>query len=291
MQESDSKVMRGVSIAVIILSVLGILGSLIIAGLFVAGGMLAGDSSFYDGYVEYREETGSGHGIDSEMHLDSSQTAGLVSGILGFLGAFAGVGTLLCVVSLVAGVLGLRNSSKPEKMGLVTGWSIAGAVCALLMLRIVTCVLLIVNVVYARRLRRGAQDPMYSQPMYTPPMQGQPQPQPQPQQFVQAQPCAQSQAGQVPPQQFVPSQPGQVPTAAGQQPSQPQPVQMPPQTQQSVEQVYQPSQEASAQGESVQNDAIEQQGNLPDVQTQSSEQLPEQSQDAEQQSDQDKEQE
>ncbi len=217
MQESDIRVVRGVSIASIVLSVLAMLGCALLIALFAAGGVFASDPSNLDGYVDYRDDLGTTHGIDAQYGLDAQETSSLVAGVFGFLGAFSGFGLVLCAVSLIAGIVGLRNSRNPQKAGGIVGWSIAGAICSILMCRVVSCVLLIVNAVYASRLRRAAQNPAtYAQPAYGyAPQQGYAQPTAgyAPQQPVMPQqPC-----------QAVPPQPQQpVAPVAPQQPGQPQ---------------------------------------------------------------------
>ena len=162
MQESDVKVVRGVSIAAIVLSILGILGCLMLVILFATGGVIAGDPSHVSGYVEHRDDLGFTHGLDSQYSLDAVETSAALAAVFGVLGVLSGFGIVLCAVSLVAGIMGVRNARNPQKVGSIFGWSIAGAICSLLMLRVVSCVLLIVNAVYAHRLRKETQHSSYA---------------------------------------------------------------------------------------------------------------------------------
>lgn len=187
MQESDIRVMRGVSIASIILAALAMLGCVACIALFAFGGYVASDSTHFEGYVEYRDDLGMTHGLDARHGLDAHETSVLVSGVFGFLGVFAGIGLLLCIVTLAAGIVGLRACCDPQKVGRVFGWSIAGAVCSILMFRVVSAVLMVVNAVYARRVRRAGEAPgqtMYgyavSQPDFGPQPASAPQQQWQP---------------------------------------------------------------------------------------------------------------
>lgn len=204
MQESDIRVVRGVSTASIVLAVLAILGC-VAAMAFSAGlGVVASDSSNFDGYVEYRDELGATNGIDAQYDMSPEETSALVTTVFGFISAFAGIGIVLCVISLIAGIVGVRNARNPQKAGKIFGWSIAGAICAILMGRVVSCILLIVNAVYANRLKKAAANPaMYAQPAYAYAPQGfaQAPAQPMPQRPV---------AGAAPMQQPVaPAQPAQ----------------------------------------------------------------------------------
>lgn len=75
---------------------------------------------------------------------------------LGNFGLFLGACALLWIalmaaVSLVGGILGIRGSKRPQKLGIVFGWNIAGAICALLSGRMITMVLQIIVCVFAYR--------------------------------------------------------------------------------------------------------------------------------------------
>lgn len=170
MQESNARTLRGVSIAVIVLSILAIATFLLGAIAVGVFGAIATDPSLYgdgiaiDGYNRGRYDSLSPEGV-----------AGVVGLSLGIATAFLVWGMLCAAVSLIAGILGIRNNSKPEKLGAVFGWSIAGAVVAFLSGRIVTTILLVVAAVYAHKLRNPAPTPyMQPQPVYGQPYQPQP---------------------------------------------------------------------------------------------------------------------
>lgn len=185
MQESNARTLRGVSIAVVVLAVLAILTFLIGAIAVGIFGAIATDPSLYgdgiaiDGYNHGRYDSLSPEGVASIVGL----SLGVAMALL--------VWCMLCAaVSLIAGILGIRNHDKPEKLGAVFGWSIAGAIVAFLSGRIVTTVLLVVAAVYAHKLRNPAPV-AYAQPQ---PMYGQPYQPQQPyagqQQYVVPQPYA-----------------------------------------------------------------------------------------------------
>lgn len=208
MQDSNARTLRGVSIAVIILAVLAIVIFLLGTVAVAMFGAIASDPSWY----------GNGISLDDYDHgyydsLSPEATAGIVAASLGIAVA-ALVWCILCsVVTLIAGVLGVRNHDKPEKQGGVFGWSIAGAIAAFLSGRIITVILLVIAAVYSNKLRNAANNP-YGQPPYAQPGYGQPmQPQPYGQQAPQ-QPGYYQQAP------IVPQQQAPAPTdAAGQQPA------------------------------------------------------------------------
>ena len=206
MYESDVRVVRGVSIASIVLAVLAILGCIAAMALSAGLGVVASDPSNFDGYVEYRDDLGATNGIDAQYDMSAEDTSALVTMVFGFISAFSGIGVVLCIVSLIAGIMGVRNCRNPQKAGKIFGWSIAGAVCAILMGRVISCILLIVNAVYANRLKKAAANPaMCAQPAYGYAPQGYAQPmaaQPMPQQPVPGTaPMQQPAAGAVPAQQ------------------------------------------------------------------------------------------
>ena len=201
MYESDVRVVRGVSIASIVLAVLAILGCIAAMALYAGLGVVASDPSNFDGYVEYRDDLGATNGIDAQYDMSAEDTSALVTMVFGFISAFSGIGVVLCIVSLIAGIMGVRNCRNPQKAGKIFGWSIAGAVCAILMGRVISCILLIVNAVYANRLKKAAANPaMYAQPAYGYAPQGFAQPMPQ-QPVPGTAPMQQPAAGAVPAQQ------------------------------------------------------------------------------------------
>lgn len=149
---------KGLSIATIILSALGVIGAILIfvfSGVFSAIIAESGPDIMYD--------MGYGHG-GSGMHHDGFgygydydyDDAFVVSAIAMLFGGGLSIWMLICnVVTLVAGVLGVLNASNPPKLGLVMGWSIAGAIVGFLGGGFVTVILLIVTAVFANSDKRA----------------------------------------------------------------------------------------------------------------------------------------
>ena len=128
MNTTHAKAIKGMSIANIVLAALGIFGCLIAcAGLGVGGYAVTG--SGYD-YV-YTDD-----GI--------MVTTGDVAGILAFLGIFVFLGVICFIFVLVAGIMGVRGSNRPEKLKGVMVWNIVGAVASFFAGGLVTLVLCIV---------------------------------------------------------------------------------------------------------------------------------------------------
>ncbi len=135
MNTTHAKAIKGMSIANIVLAALGIFGCLIAcAGLGVGGYAVTG--SGYD-YV-YTDD-----GI--------MVTTGDVAGILAFLGIFVFLGVICFIFVLVAGIMGVRGSNKPEKLKGVMVWNIVGAVASFFTGGLVTLVLCIVVAVFANK--------------------------------------------------------------------------------------------------------------------------------------------
>lgn len=164
MPDSNARTVRGLSIATIVISVLAIL-AVLVAIVFVA--IVAGLVND-PAYVQQLMDETTRHGVYAGS-LTSSEVAALVS---------FGVGTALIplvwsvvcsTLALIAGILGLRNVSKPEKLGSAFVWSIVGAVAAFLTGRVITAVLLAISAVYLNKMRQAPAMPVgqpfaYGQP-------------------------------------------------------------------------------------------------------------------------------
>ncbi|WP_165044811.1 hypothetical protein [Adlercreutzia sp. ZJ138] len=166
-QSPDTKLVRGFSIANIILSSLAI-AAFVAGALFTGlGGIVLSDPNVYSEFTEeLATDPDIAHGMD-ELHaegysFDENDLAGLVGLGIDIFVIFLVIGALLCVVSLVAGILGLKNYDKSEKLGAAFGWSIAGAVCSILCGRIVSTVLLVLEAVYIHKVQQAANAPSYN---------------------------------------------------------------------------------------------------------------------------------
>lgn len=157
MQVTHGNYLKGLSIAVIVLAGLCILGFLI--GIFMLGIVGSAVSAidpyyldaydYYDYYYDYDYETAEAFAI-----------ASMVGGV------FCVLGMLCAAVTLVAGIIGLRGANDPSKLGMVFGWSVAGAVVSLLSCGIVSTVLLVIMAVFAYKDKNyylmGGQQPAYA---------------------------------------------------------------------------------------------------------------------------------
>ena len=155
MQTSRAKYIKGLSIAVIVLAALGILGAFASFALTGVTTALIGDyaPSAFDEAYDY----GYTNGLDYQYGMDGQETADLMATMVAMTGTAISIWVLLChVVMLVAGIIGLRFGSKPSKLKMVFGWSIAGAIASLLSCSFVSMVLLIIMAVFAYKDRAEA---------------------------------------------------------------------------------------------------------------------------------------
>lgn len=174
MQNDHSKAISGLSIAVIIISALT-LACCIIGWIFTTmGGSIFNQVG--PGYIEdaLREE---GYGYGDYGSLSTSDITSLVNFGIMVGGAAIIWEAAMCALSLVAGLMGLRNARNREKLGAVFGWNLAAAIGSLLSGRIITMVLLIIVTVFAYKDKSApAWQQPYGQPMQQP--YGQPVQQP-----------------------------------------------------------------------------------------------------------------
>lgn len=224
----DSRVVRGVSIAAIVLSALGILGGLVVALFMGIASTSLNDPAVVNALVSELQSSSSSSAFDGSSAYSTYDYSGMtqdeamaVASASIFIMVGLSLGYVLCkVVCLVAGIIALRSCTNPAKLGGAFGWSIAAAIVSFLVGGMISMVLFIVSAVFVSRVRKAyAAAPMgaygYQQPQQYQQYQ-------QPQQYQQGQQAPQQPINQqVPPQPQQPMQ-GQ-PSAAPQAPTAPQP--------------------------------------------------------------------
>lgn len=223
----DSRVVRGVSIAAIVLSALGILGGLVVALFMGIASTSLNDPAVVNALVSELQSSSSSSAFDGSSPYSTYDYSGMtqdeamaVASASIFIMVGLSFGYVLCkVVCLVAGIIALRSCTNPAKLGGAFGWSIAAAIVSFLVGGMISMVLFIVSAVFVSRVRKAyAAAPMgaygYQQPQQYQQYQ-------QPQQYQQGQQAPQQPINQqVPPQPQQPMQ-GQ-PSAAPQAPTAPQ---------------------------------------------------------------------
>lgn len=153
MQTNHASTLRGLSIAVVIISGLAILGCLIGFVFLGMGGSYL--SSISPDMWEYYMYDGDYYGYEY-YGVDGSEMSALMGMMVALGGVMLLVAILFTAVALVAGILGLRNYQNPAKLSLVFGWSVAGAITSLLTGNIVTMTLLIIMCVFAYKDKQMA---------------------------------------------------------------------------------------------------------------------------------------
>lgn len=205
MRESDLRVLKGVSIANIVIAALALASYLVAAIVLALGGSVVNDPEL----IAYLANDPSFSTTINGEHYDLSQSdvSGIMALVFGLLGAFVGWLAICSVVCLIAGILGLRASNRPDKLGAAFGWSVAGAVLSFLggALPVVSTILFVVAAVYASRAKRAPEQQAYNpyafgqpqapygqapygQPYQQPPFAAQPPYQGQQAPFAQSQP-------------------------------------------------------------------------------------------------------
>ncbi len=206
----DSRVVRGVSIAAIVLSALGILGGLVVALFMGIASTSLNDPAVVNALMSELQSSSSSSAFDGSSAYSTYDYSGMtqdeamaVASASIFIMVGLSLGYVLCkVVCLVAGIIALRSCTNPAKLGGAFGWSIAAAIVSFLVGGMISMVLFIVSAVFVSRVRKAyVAAPMgaygYQQPQQYQQYQ-------QPQQYQQGQ-----QAPQQPINQQVPPQPQQ----------------------------------------------------------------------------------
>ncbi len=164
---------KGLSITAIALSIVMILGSLLCCILLVITGTAFGDGAFHDYLAfEMSSELGHGHGYDSFDAYDTS--LGILNFVISLFGLLLAWEIVGSIVTLVAGIVAMRNAGNIAKYGSVFSWSVAGAIASVLGGRLVTMALFIVIAVFANKDKNAAEtaqfhaqgNPNFTQPGY-----------------------------------------------------------------------------------------------------------------------------
>lgn len=161
MLTSDARVVRGLSIANIVLSSLAIAGAIIILGITAFAVMTLNDPSF-GAVIEGNLSPSDLRDLEASG-LSSAEALSLSAGIVGIGGAAAGIWTLICgILNLIAGIFNLRSCTRPEALKSSFVWAIVGAVAAFLRGALITTVLFIIAAVYVNKLKKANEAAAYA---------------------------------------------------------------------------------------------------------------------------------
>ena len=264
---SDTRVLRGLSIATLIFCILGVLAGGAFLALMISASSMLSDPAFFDLFAQELQSTSSGsaafdgsspattydYSSMSEQELRDAATLGM-NIVIGLAVGYM----VLHAVGIVSSIMTMRAIDTPEKLGRAFGWTVAAAVCSAVVFSIITCVCFIIAAWMNSRVRKNfaAYKNTYPGAMYQGGMPVQPGQGAGYNQgtYKQGAPYGQ---GVVPPQQPV----GQSPAPAA-QPAQPQ-QQMPAPAAQ-PQSVQQPTEQQPAQSAPVAQQPVEQSGQSAD---------------------------
>lgn len=154
MRESDMRVLKGLSIANIIIAALMLAFYAILAAALMFGGSIATDPTVIGEVMTDSELNVS---LDGEqITLTQNDVSDALSLIVGMMGAFVGWLVLCSALCLVAAIMGVRGSGRVDRLGSAFGWAIAGAVLSFFGggVPLVGTILFVIAAVYANRARR-----------------------------------------------------------------------------------------------------------------------------------------
>lgn len=180
MRTNHASALKGLSIAGIVLSALGIIGMLASFGfLGLAIDVLESeyaynyldDYDYYD-YYDYGYDSFGHHGDDDwdELNLyndyfadpyydDYSEWMDVISGLGVAIIAF---GLICSIVMLIGSIMVLRNHDKPQRLGLAFGWSLACAILSFVTFGLVSCIIFVIMAVFSYKDKQLYSSGLYS---------------------------------------------------------------------------------------------------------------------------------
>lgn len=156
MQPKSARTLRGLSIAIIIISILAIIGSLV---MFATAGLLTYAVTDPDAAASVSMSVEASPEASAQLdELGMTAEDGLM--LFGLLGV---AGAILCIVcyliTLIAGIMGTKGAKNLEKVGTAKVWMIIGAIFAAITCLsmsptgVVLAVLCIIAAVYANKAK------------------------------------------------------------------------------------------------------------------------------------------
>lgn len=159
----DIRVLRGINIAALVLSIIGVLLGGAFALFMIVSSSALSDPQFFDALVAELQATSSGSAAfdgesaataydyssmsEEELRAMASLGVNLVIGLSVGYAVLSGVG-------IVASALTLRNYTDPAKLGAAFGWTIAAIVGSLLLGSFVAGILFILSAFMNSRIRK-----------------------------------------------------------------------------------------------------------------------------------------
>ena len=156
MQNAHGGLIRGLSIASAIVSLICALFLGLVLALFSFGGTIMSDPEVRD-QATYSMEFDPAEVRELEaLGIPASDPAAMTDWGLRLASALLGILTVGHVAVLIASIVGIVNARRPEKMGMLLVWGIVGAVASLFGCNPVLLVLMIIVTVFAACDRKAA---------------------------------------------------------------------------------------------------------------------------------------
>ena len=180
---SDSRAVKGLNIAIIVLAALSLVGSIFVAFSVGVGGIAFSDpsvqSSLYDElYYDYYY----GDLYDSGLTPDDMIALLIGLGSVGVVFSLLTLGT--SIFTLITGIFGVRNAGNADKLGSTFIMTIISIVLNVLCFSLIMLILLIISAVFINKVRKSAVSipfaanaaapGAYQQQIYTQPVQSTP---------------------------------------------------------------------------------------------------------------------
>ena len=164
MNNSDFRILRGVSIATLVFAILGALAGGAFLALMVSASSMLSDPDFFNMFVEELQRSSSGSAAFdgssaastydfSTMNDDQIREAATLG--MNVVVAMAAGYLILHVVGIVASIMNLRAANEPEKLRRAFIWTVIAAVCSAVVFSIITCVCFIVAAWLNARIRKS----------------------------------------------------------------------------------------------------------------------------------------
>ena len=157
---SDSKTVRGLSIAIVVLAALGILSVIVGFAIIAIFGVAVNDPTVIAEIQNELNSTAysSGNYFDDDYiylgGMDSGDILAMLNATVGISAFLLVMGLLCVVVQLIAGVIGIKSCADPSKFSKLFGWTIAGIVVSVLTCSVITLVLFIIVAVYVNKMKK-----------------------------------------------------------------------------------------------------------------------------------------
>lgn len=159
MESTHASTIRGLNIAAVVISALvaTLLGFLLAA--FAMGGVVLDNPVLRDEAALELEISPEDAEVLEYLGISADDPMGIARLVLDVAGEYLSAMAICHVITLVIGIVGIRLSKNPAKLGTLFFWTIVGIIVALIGCNIVNVVLLIISAVLIHKDRKEASLP------------------------------------------------------------------------------------------------------------------------------------